>query len=408
MPRRSEKVLATMMQVRSAPPGEFRIEGCPGLLLHVNKAEHRSWVFRYQSPTHSKARKMGLGAFPRVSLANARTLADETNKLVAAGRDPLAERAERARAVSVSALCDRWLTMYADRERRSSREERRIVDAYIKPSLGDFRADAVTRRDVLAVIDTISARAPVQANRVLGTIRTVYNWAMSRDMVAANPTHGIKKSSEAPRERTLSADELRTLWVGLETVPDVSAMTRQAFRLQLLTACRIGEVLGAARAEFDLERALWTIPSARTKNGKAHELPLSPLACEIIKEAMNAAGESPWLFPGEISGKPVRRDTLKGEPIALRAALGMEPWRSHDLRRTVATWLGENGVSGEVIERILNHSKQGVTDRHYNHSALREPMRRALERWADALHAIVSRRAIPAKVVALPLQGSTA
>lgn len=158
-------------------------------------------------------------------------------------------------------------------------------------------------------------------------------------------------------------------------------------------------MLGAAKAEFDLERRLWNLPSARTKNGKPHELPLSALACDIVREASKAAGKSPWLFPGEITGEPVRRDTLKHQPIALRAALGMEPWRSHDLRRTVATWLGENGYPGEVIERILNHSKQGVTDRHYNHSALREPMRRALEAWAEALSAIIEGQAPPSSVI---------
>lgn len=399
MPRKSGKVVSSVIEVRHAEPGEYRIEGSPGLLLHVSAARHRSWVLRYQSPTHGRPRRMGLGAFPRVSLANAKGLADATTKLVAAGRDPLSERAERARAVSVAKLCDHWLTMYAERERKSSREERRIIERDICPALGDIRANALTRRDVLTVIDAIAIRAPVQANRTLATLRAVYNWAMSRDMVAANPTHGIKKSSEAPRERTLSAAELRTLWNGLDTVPAVSAMTRNAFRLQLLTACRIGEVLGAAKAEFELERRLWTIPSTRTKNGKPHELPLSEQACEIVRAASEAADDSPWLFPGEISGKPVRRDTLKDQPIALRAALGMEPWRSHDLRRTVATWLGENGFSGEVIERILNHSKQGVTDRHYNHAALREPMRRALEAWADALSAIVEGRSPQTRVV---------
>ncbi|KAB2942956.1 MAG: tyrosine-type recombinase/integrase [Hyphomicrobium sp.] len=398
MPKKSAKVIASVVEVRHAAPGEYRVEGSPGLLLHVSSAGNRSWVLRYQSPTHGRPRRMGLGAFPRVSLANAKGLADATGKLVAAGRDPLAERAERARAVSVGALCDQWLTMYADRERKSSKEERRIIDREIRPALGDIRANALTRRDVLTVIDAIGVRAPVQANRTLSTLRTVYNWAMSRDMVAANPTHGIKKAAETPRERTLCASELRALWHGLETVPDISALTRNAFRLQLLTACRIGEALGAAKAEFDLKRRLWNLPGTRTKNGKAHEIPLSKWACEIVREASVAAGDSQWLFPGEVSGKPVRRDTLKAEPIALRGALEMEPWRSHDLRRTVATWLGEYGFPAEVIERILNHSKQGVTDRHYNHAPMREPMRRALETWATALrkmvegHAGVARR----------------
>jgi hypothetical protein len=78
-------MLSSVVQVRHAEPGEYRIEGSAGLLLHVSPEAHRSWVFRYQSPTHSRPRRMGLGAFPRVSLASAKGLADATNKLVAAG-----------------------------------------------------------------------------------------------------------------------------------------------------------------------------------------------------------------------------------------------------------------------------------------------------------------------------------
>jgi integrase len=401
MPKRSAKVIGSVTEIKHATMGEFRIEGGAGLLLQVSRAGHRSWVLRYRSPIHGRPRRMGLGAFPSVSLANAKRRADEIAGLVAVGRDPLAEKAARARAVTVAGLCEQWLTMYAERERRSAKEDRRVIERYIASALGEFRADALTRRDVLQLVDDLAARTPIQANRTLTTLRTVYNWAMSRDMVPANPTHGIKKGSEAARERTLTAAELRTLWLGLDTAPGVSALTRNAFRLQLLTACRIGEALGAAKAEFDLDLRRWTIPGTRTKNGRALELPLSPWACEIVREASRLAVDSPHLFPGERKGEPVRRDTLKSEPMRLRAALSMAPWRSHDLRRTVATWLGEAGISGDVIERILNHTRRGVTDRHYNHAAMREPMRRALEAWAEGLRAIVEGREAAGNVVAL-------
>ncbi|MEQ1697310.1 MAG: tyrosine-type recombinase/integrase [Hyphomicrobiaceae bacterium] len=388
MPKRSEKYIRTVQQVRHSAKGEHRIEGGAGLLLVVNEAGNRSWVFRYRSPLNRRPRRMGLGAFPGVGLAGALEAAARVQSIVEAGRDPLTEKGQRGRALNVADLCDAWLTLYAVRERRTIAEPQRLIAKHIKPALGTFRADALTRRDVLRLIDDMTVATPIQANRTLTVLRSIYNWAMSRDMVPTNPTLGIKKSSEAPRERTLSEGELRALWRGLNECVTVSPVARNVYRLQLLTACRIGEALGAKQSEFDVERRIWTIPAVRTKSGKTHELPLSPLACDVYRDAKADANASEWLFPAERTDGPVRRDTLKDEPIALRNATGISDWRSHDLRRTAATWMGENGVAGDVIERVLNHSKQGVTDRHYNHAQLREPMREALERWANYLQGI--------------------
>lgn len=137
-----------------------------------------------------------------------------------------------------------------------------------------------------------------------------------------SPTHS------QPRRMGLSAGELGALWRVLDTMRSVSA----AFRPKLLTTCRLGEVLGA-KAEFDLERSVWNLPSARTKNGKAYEI--APSRSGLANSCAKRRKLPMRALPGEISGKPVRRDRLQSELIALRAALGMASWRSHDLRRTV-------------------------------------------------------------------------
>lgn len=273
-----------------------------------------------------------------------------------------------------------------------------MVSVYIESAIGSIPADALTRRVIGPWFRELTTdRGPVQANRVLTTLRTVYNWALNDDLIAANPTQGIKKNREYPRERVLTTDEIFTLWQGLDR-EDVTLTVRCAFRLQLLTACRIGEVLGAAKKEFDLTRGLWKIPGRvkggdrRTKNSKAHERPLSPLAVDIIKGAMAASGDSPWLFPGVISGKPVRRDTLKDEAPRLTRLLGMDEWSSHDLRRTVCTNLGEQGADEQVIKAIMNHAKQDVTGKHYNHAKYRGPICDALMKWETRLREIIEGR----------------
>src|SRR5262245_10996895 len=113
MPKRSSKVISSVTQVKHALPGEYRIEGGSGLLLHVAASGNRSWVYRYRSPLNRRPRRMGLGAFPIVSLASARQRAEEVGRLLHQDRDPLAEKADRERALSVAMLCEKWLTMYA-------------------------------------------------------------------------------------------------------------------------------------------------------------------------------------------------------------------------------------------------------------------------------------------------------
>lgn len=106
MPKRSAKLLASANEVRHAASGEYRIDGAPGLLLTVNGAGKRSWVARYRSPLDGKPRRMGLGAFPAVPLASARDRALAIDREVSAKRDPIAEKAERTRAITVEALCE--------------------------------------------------------------------------------------------------------------------------------------------------------------------------------------------------------------------------------------------------------------------------------------------------------------
>jgi len=105
---------------------------------------------------------------------------------------------------------------------------------------------------------TRSRPAPVRANRTLTTLRTVYNWALSCDLVEKE----VLRNRARRRASARWPPQLRTLWHDLATVPAVSTLTPKAFGLQLLTACRIGEALGAAKVEIDLERRLWTSPSA--------------------------------------------------------------------------------------------------------------------------------------------------
>ena len=216
---------------------------------------------------------------------------------------------------------------------------------------------------------------------------------------------------DAPEFRVLSADEIRLFWTHIKGLNGITPSLRDAYRLQLLTASRIGEVLEAARTELDLERGVWTIPRNRTKADREHVVPLSPAATSIWREAISrvdvhaceranrtgcALEPGIWVFPSPTGCGPIAAHAATTGVLRMRAGLAsaglVEPFNTHDLRRTVATKLGDMGVADEIIERVLNHAPQTVATRHYNHSKYLAPMRQALEAWAKQLAAITECR----------------
>ncbi len=210
-------------------------------------------------------------------------------------------------------------------------------------------------------------------------------------------------AKENQRDRVLSAEEIRTLWKGLDTAP-MSEGVKLVLKLQLATAQRKGEIVGAALAEFDLEDNVWTIPAERSKNGQAHRVPLSPLALSLIAETRKHAGDSPWLFPsprdrGPITPPAVNRAVYKSLP-----AIDVADLTPHDLRRTAASFMTSLGISRLTVSKILNHVETGVTAVYDRHSYDAEK-RHALDTWAAHLESIVKGKPAASNVVSLATAG---
>ena len=424
MPKHSTLVLATDREVQHAKPkgerAEFRIKGARNLVLRISATGTKSWALLYRSPQTGKRSKLSLGEYPAKGLAAAKNEAAELSVAVRAGRDPLLERRVGDAAETFRALADRYMVEHerknarADKPSRSTDEAQRLLDADILPAIGDHKAEAVTKRHVMQVVEAVADRgAYVAADRVLGLIRAIYNWACATGRLDTNPTLGLqKRNAGRARERVLADDEIRTFWLALDEKPKRAHAIRDALRLQLLLGVRISEVLGAAKSEIDIERCIWIIPAARTKSEREHRLPLSPWAVAILVAVIERAGKSPWLFPSPADAGPVRSGSASRAVTRLRARLAdaavegetgapLVNVGTHDLRRTLATGLGNMGVADEVIERVLNHAPRSVAGKHYNHAKHFEPMRRALEAWADRVREIVEDQQPASNVVAL-------
>jgi integrase len=258
---------------------------------------------------------------------------------------------------------------------RSGAETARRLRKDVARVIGNVRLSELHRRDATRVLDAITARgATSQTSLVFDNLRTVLRWAVARGDLDHNPIDGMERpSSPPPRERVLTDHEIGTLW----THPDLPHP--RVLRLCLLTAQRIGEVVGMTGAELDLAARLWLIPGARTKNGHPHAVPLTDDALAIVGDPK---GE---VFPN-VGPKAVAK-------AIARHQLGFAHWTAHDLRRTALTGMARLGVAPIVLGHIANHrtmTKAGMTLSVYVQHAYEKEMRQALEMWADRLQGIIA------------------
>jgi integrase len=204
--------------------------------------------------------------------------------MVARGEDPRERRrADKIRAElgTFGAVAAEFLEKGAT-GKPSYGETKRIIEKELIPVWGLAPIETIGRRDVVGLLDLIVARpAPVMANRTLGVISRIFSWALDRGIVDAHPCARMKKpGAEYDRERVLAEAEIRKLWKAWD---EIGYPFGPLFQLLLVTAQRRGEVAGMARDSVDCKAAVWTL--GRTKAGHGHEVPLSPLASEILGRA---------------------------------------------------------------------------------------------------------------------------
>lgn len=297
-----------------------------GFGVRVTPRGTKSFIFLYRYG--GKTRRLTLGTYPAMSLAEAHKQHAEAWEMLQKGIDPgalvVAERQEERRAPTVSDLVAEYLEKWAKPRKRSWKVDKRILEKDVLPVWGHLKAKEIARRDVIRLLDRILEReAPIMANRTLAIIRRMFNFAVERDIVSSSPCQAVKAPApENQRDRVLTVEEIRLLWHSLEgdAMSRVEPIIKLALKLELVTAQRKSECCTAAWEEIDLEEGWWTIPGEMTtlrseygveeglaKNRLPHRVPLSPLAREILLTAKGLAGDSPWVFPSHRTIRPSHR-----------------------------------------------------------------------------------------------------
>jgi integrase len=242
-------------------------------------------------------------------------------------------------------------------------------------SLHSMELASIDRRAIAQLLSDVErGSGPFARNRMRSSLSAFFAWLIREGLLDVNPVSGTGKASEASRDRVLTQSELVAIWraLGDDDPSDV-------IRLLILTGQRRDEITRMSWSEVDWDREMLVLPQTRTKNGLRHELPLSPLALAILRKRYAGTGN------GKGNDGPVFKSlSWSHQKAQVDARLKIAPWRIHDIRRSVATGMGELGVLPHIIECVLNHvsgHKAGVAG-IYNKSKNTDAMREALVRWA--------------------------
>jgi integrase len=381
-----------------------------GFGLRLREGGSRNWVVQYD--LGGKSHKLTLGSADTLTAAKARATAKDIFARVRLGQNPAMERrlARAEVAETFGALLPRFLGhKRTELKPRSYEEVERHLTSHCRPLHSRPVAGIDQRAAAILLADIAAKSGPSACNGVRASGSSFFNWLMREGIADINPFANTNKAAVAgPRERTPSDAELREIWHACQD-GDYGAIVR----LLILTGARKAEIADLCWSEIDLDQALITLPTERTKNRRAHEIALSAPALAILKARPRRQGRDFVFGNGDrgFSGWSKAKAELDARITAARLTATrkgkpeqMPAWVLHDLRRSLSTSMHEKlGIAPHVVEECLGHVtfRNGVSG-VYNRAAYRAEKRRALDLWAEHVMAVVEGR----KQKVVPLRGA--
>jgi integrase len=367
----------TALKVKNAKPGKYG-DG-EGLQLAVSKSGSKQWVLRYQ--WQNKAREMGLGGYPVVSLDEAREKARAARKLAKSGIDPITQARHDSSVPTFGALADRVLADVASsyRNKKHIAQWRMTLTEYAAP-LRSLPVDQIETSHVLSVLRPLWSTTPETADRLRGRIEKVLNSAKALGhRTGENPAQwrGHLDNLLPPRKKgdhhnAMPYPDVPQFMQRLRQHPSIAAC---ALRFTILTAARSGEALGACWSEIDLTAGVWTVPADRMKSSRPHRVPLSGAALGLLRPLYEMR-TSDFVFPGQRKDAPLSS--------MVKALKIIDPTVTvHGFRSSFRDWAGnETEYARELAEAALAHVIGDKAEQAYRRSDALERRRAMMEDWA--------------------------
>lgn len=356
----------------------------PGLILRVSKSGTKTFCLLKR--IDQKMQRVTIGRFGVLTLSEARERVRLILYEIETGRFQKRTDVEVQNIPTLKDVIPNYIEKHAKTHNRDWKRKEALLAKF--SDLHSKRIDQIKRADVVRECDKIYKTAPVSANRALSHLKHLMNWCVDRGMIDASPIVGLKPpTKETPRERALTDDELRTLWIASdgEGYPFGDCM-----KVLILSGQRRAEVAEMRWSELDLEKRLWTLPSKRAKNGRQHTVPITDAMLTILGKMPRFLGSD---FVFTTTGKaPVSGFGRLKKRLDKSMPAGTEPWINHDLRRTMSTNMAMLGVPQPVTEALLNH-KTGVVSgvaAIYNVYSYADEKREALSNWNEHIKEITA------------------
>jgi integrase len=403
--------MLTHRSIAALRPAEapYRVpdQRCKGLAVRVAPSGVKTWDLAYRIRGTAKTRRLSLGRTTDVSLEGARERPNELTSAARGGRDLIADEDEARHAAASRITVEKLIDLYLRRRVVGRLRTAKTIESRLRrtltPILQQYAAD-ICRRDIRellnAMVDVGKGREAEKRRQVC---TAMFRWALSQDIVDVDPTAGLEAYERGtPRDRVLTVEEIETLWKWLDS-DALSPYAADILKLELLTGARCGEISGLGAEEIDRNKWIWTLPAARSKNGRQRVTPIVGAARDILEQRVSGVEKGP-LFLLE-KGVVVTSAHIGHYLLTRGPTLPIAKFTSHDLRRTFATMLAEMGVALDLVAAIVGHEAAGKETRtlvrHYVRTDMLERKAHALQVWDERLRAIVAGKDA-ANVVRLP------
>lgn len=362
-----------------------------GLFLIVKTSGKKLWRFRYQRPATKQRTMLGLGAFPALSLADARGLRADYLALLANGIDPQiqAEVAEEEQQIALDSIFSTVAANWFKLKSKSvtpdyAKDIWRSLEKDVFPAIGEIPVQQIKARTLIEALEPIKARGALETvRRLVQLINEIMIYAVNTGLIDANPASGVGMAFEKPKKQnmpTLRPEELPKLMRSL-IMSNLSVPTRCLIEWQLLTLVRPSEASGARWVEVDFDENLWTIPAERMKAKREHIVPLSPQALEILEVMKPISAHREHVFPSRNDPKqPMNSQTANA---ALKRIGYGGKLVAHGLRAIASTAMNEAGLNSDVIEAALAHIEKNEVRRAYNRSTYLEKRKELMSWWGN-------------------------
>jgi integrase len=371
----------------------FFDDDLPGFGFRIRAGGRRTFIAQYR--VRGRTRRQTIGA--RLNAEEARKAARRILAAVEMGGDPQADKiASRLKAArTLKAVAANYLAAKKTELRPASY---RGAELYLQrgayfAALHPVAISDVTLEDVATCVSAVARdHGSSSAKLARSYLSRMFGWAMGEGLCTANPVVGTNKpQTPTSRERVLSNTEIAAIWNATGAGSDYARI----IRLLLLTGARREEIGGLRWSEVDLDRATITLPKERTKNEHAHIIALTEPVLEILKGARDEQPQERVFVFGAGGAAGFSRWAHNKQILDGVLGAGVTPWRLHDLRRTMATGMGEVGVQPHIVEAVLNHFERNA----YNWAVYESEKHSAWVRWATHVLDIAAGKS--QKVVAL-------